>query len=98
VDWNIRTNRLERRPGIDLLEELPRTHFRELCHSRIPKADLPKEDAAILARFADRVADILESCRAAGRVTDEAAELIDSYGETDRLAVYRGLFDRDPIR
>jgi hypothetical protein len=98
VDWNIRTNRLERRPGIDLLEELPRTHFRGLCHSRIPKADLPKEDAAILARFADRVADILESCRAAGRVTDEAAELIDSYGETDRLAVYRGLFDRDPIR
>jgi hypothetical protein len=98
VDWNIRTNRLQRMPGIDLLEELPRTHFRELCHSRIPKADLPKEDAAILARFADRVADILESCRAAGRVTDEAAELIDSYGETDRLAVYRGLFDRDPIR
>jgi hypothetical protein len=96
VDLNIRTNRLQRRPGIDLLQELPRTDFRELCHSRIPKADLPEQDAAILARFADRVADILESCRGVGRVTNEAAELIDSYGQTDRLTLYRHLFNRDP--
>jgi hypothetical protein len=96
VDLNIRTNRLGRRPEIDLLEELPRTDFRELCHSRIPKADLPEQDATILEKFADHVADLLEKCRQTGRVTDEAAELIDSYAHADRRTIYRGLFGRDP--
>jgi hypothetical protein len=96
VDLNVRTNRLQPRPRIDLLEELPRTDFRKLCHSRIPKADLPEQDAAILARFADRVADILESCRGTGRVTNEAVELIDSHSPADRVTLYRGLFNHDP--
>lgn len=96
VDLNIRSNRLQPRPPIDLVEEIPRTDFRKLCHNRIPKADLPEQDAAIVARFADRVADILESCRRTGRVTNEAIELIDAHSHADRLALYRDLFRRDP--
>jgi hypothetical protein len=98
VRLNIESNHLQRRADIDLLEELPKADFRKLCHSRIPKTELPEHDAAILAKFADRVADIQESCRGAGRVTDEAAELIESFRPVAREKVYRDLFDRDPIR
>jgi hypothetical protein len=96
VDLNVQSNHLRHSPHIDLFEELPRSDFRTLCHGRIPKGHLPQGDAAILARFADRVADIEESCRKSGRVADEAIELIDSHSLEDRLALYRSLFNRDP--
>jgi hypothetical protein len=70
--------------------------FRAVCHGCIPKADLPPQDAAILARFADQVADIDDECRRTGRVTDEALKLIDANLHADRLLLYRQLFGREP--
>jgi hypothetical protein len=92
---NIRANKLSPKPTINLLEEPPDVDFRSLCHSRIPKADLPPQDAAILGKFADRVADIEEECRRTGRVTDEAIKLIDAYRNEDKLVLYRQLFGRE---
>jgi hypothetical protein len=65
---NIRANKLSPKPTINLFEELPDGDFRSLCHGRIPKADLPPQDAAILRKFADQVADIEKECRRTGRV------------------------------
>jgi hypothetical protein len=56
--------------------------------------ELPAEDAAILTRFADHIADIDEECRRTGRVTEEATKLIDAYRIEDRPVLYRGLFGR----
>jgi hypothetical protein len=78
------------------LEELPDVDFRSLCHGRIPKADLPPQDAAILGKFADQVADIEEECYRTGRVTDEAIKLIDAYRSEDKPVLYRKLFGREP--
>src|SRR6266436_2921981 len=93
---NIRANKLSPKPTINLLEELPDVDFRSLCHGRIPKADLPPQDAAILGKFADRVADIEEECHRTGRVTDEAIKLIDAYRSEDKPVLYRELFGREP--
>jgi hypothetical protein len=93
---NIRANKLSPKPTINLLEVPPDVDFRSLCYGRIPKADLPPQDAAILEKFADRVADINEECRRTGRVTDEAIKLIDAYRNEDRLMLYRKLFGREP--
>jgi hypothetical protein len=93
---NIRANKLSPKPTINLLEVPPDVDFRSLCHGRILKADLPPQDAAILEKFADRVADINEECRRTGRVTDEAIKLIDAYRNEDRLMLYRKLFGREP--
>jgi hypothetical protein len=100
ASWNIRANNLSPKPPrINLLEaefEPGGIVFRSFCHDRIPKADLPPEDAAILGTFADQVADIDEECRRTGRVTDEAIKLIDARRTEDRLMLYRQLFGRDP--
>ena len=96
ASMNIRANKLTPKPGINLLEELPDTDFRSLCHGRIPKADLPPQDAAILGKFADQVADIEEECHKTGRVTDEAIKLIDAHRSEDKPALYRELFGREP--
>jgi hypothetical protein len=100
ASWNIRANNLSPKPPrINLLEaefEPRGLIFRSFCHDRIPKADLPPEDAAILGKFADQVADIDEECRRTGRVTDEAIKLIDAKRNEDRLMLYRQLFGRDP--
>jgi hypothetical protein len=93
---NIHANKLSPKPDVNLLEEPWEIGFRTLCHGRIPKDDLPSQDAATLARFADHVADIDEECRKTGRVTDEAIKLIDAHGNADRLVLYRRLFGREP--
>jgi hypothetical protein len=85
------------RPNVSF-EELAKKDFRELCHSRVPKPDqnygLTDQHRAILAKFADHVAGIVETCHATGRVSDEAAELIDSYGFSDMQRAYsRRLFN-----
>jgi len=93
---NIRANKLSPKPRIDLLEEPPDIDFRSVCHGRIPKADLPPEDAAILGRFADQVADVDDECRRTLRVTDEAIKLLDALRPPERLLLYRRLFEREP--
>jgi hypothetical protein len=93
---NIQENKLSPKPTGDLLEQLQSTDFRPLCHGRIPKAELPPQDAEVLEKFADRVADIEEECRRTSRVTDEAIKLIDAYRIEDRRVLYRQLFGREP--
>jgi hypothetical protein len=51
VDLDVRSKGLRSSP-INLLEELPRSDFRKLCHGRIPKGHLPEEERAILGRGA----------------------------------------------
>jgi hypothetical protein len=95
---NIKENKQSPKPGIDLLEQLQQSvDFRSLCHGRIPKADLPPQDAEVLEKFADRVADIDEECRRTSRVTNEAIKLIDAHRTQDGLLVlYRQFFGREP--
>ena len=93
---NIIANKLSPQPRIDLLEQPPDIDFRSVCRGRIPKAGLPPDDATVLEKFADRVADIDEECRRTGRVTNEAIKLIDAYRNEDRLMLYRELFGREP--
>jgi hypothetical protein len=95
---NIKENKQSPTPMIDLLKQLQQgIDFRSLCQGRIPKADLPPQDAEILGKFADQVADIDEECRRSGRVTDEAIKLIDAHrSENGLLVLYRELFGREP--
>jgi hypothetical protein len=95
---NIKENKQSPKPMIDLLKQLQQgIDFRSLCQGRIPKADLPPQDAEILGKFADQVADIDEECRRSGRVTDEAIKLIDAHrSENGLLVLYRELFGREP--
>jgi hypothetical protein len=83
---------------IDLLKQLQQgIDVRSLCQGRIPKADLPPQDAEVLEKFADRVADIDEECRRTSRVTDEAIKLIDAQrSENGLLVLYRQCFGRKP--
>ena len=46
---NIQANKLPPNPHVNLLEERWEIGFRAFCHGRIPKDDLPSQDAAILA-------------------------------------------------
>jgi len=96
ANLNILTNKQSPKPNIHWQKELPDADFREICHSRIPNADLPPEHVAILEKFADQVADTEEECRKTGRVTEEARELIDAY-EKNRAALYRRLFKQEPM-
>jgi hypothetical protein len=93
---NMKENKLSPK-RIDLLGELQQgVDLRSLCHGRIPKADLPSQDARVLTNFADQVADIDEECRRTGRLTDEAIKLVDTRGNEDRLILFRRLFGRAP--
>jgi hypothetical protein len=93
---NIRANKLSPKPKINLLELPSDIDFRSLCHDRIPKADLPSQDAATLASFADEVADIDQECRRTARPTDKAIKLMDAHGSEERRVLYRDLFGREP--
>jgi hypothetical protein len=92
---SIRANKLSPKARISLLELPQDIDFRSVCHDRIPK-DLPPQDAAILGKFADEVADIDQECRRTGRPTDKAVKLIDAYRNEDRHVLYRDLFGREP--
>jgi hypothetical protein len=94
---NVEANKLSPKPHITLLDAPWEIGFRALCHSRIPKDELPSQDAQILTRFADHVANIDEECSRTGRVTDEAVKLIDAHRFEDRPMLYLGLFGREPI-
>jgi hypothetical protein len=85
------------RPQPDLMVDLRTRDFREYCHSRIPKSGLPEKDAAALNNFAERVADMIETCKKTGRVTDDAVALIESYGREERKTLYRSLFNDEPL-
>jgi hypothetical protein len=95
VRMNVEANKLSPKPPITLLDAPWEIGFRALCHSRIPKDELPLRDAEILTKFADHVADIDEECSRTGRVTDEAAKLIDAHRIEDKPLLYRGLFGHE---
>jgi hypothetical protein len=77
------------------LLELDHAGFRAYCHARIPRYVFPANDERILREFADRVSSIAERCMKEGRVSDEAARLIDAHSNEDRIALYRELFGED---
>jgi hypothetical protein len=93
---NIRANKLSSKTSVSLLDLPPDIDLRSVCHDRIPKADLPPQDAAILGKFADEVADIDQECRRTGRPTDKAIKLIDARGSEERRMLYHRLFGREP--
>jgi hypothetical protein len=47
--------------------------------------------------FPDRLSDIVDDCKRNGRISNEAAELVDSYGAEDRKKMYRRFFQEDPL-
>jgi hypothetical protein len=87
----------ESRPALNPLEDLSKVNFRDYCRALIPTAALPAREAKILTEFADKVADMVGTCKRTGRVIDGAAELIDGYQPEDRKALYRQLFNEEPI-
>jgi hypothetical protein len=86
----------EKRRPIDLLTELTKADFRTFCHDRVPNAAIEDGDRVVLEKFADTVSDIAERCASTGRVTDQAAELIEKYSIENRKVLYKNLFGEDP--
>src|SRR5262249_23333373 len=82
----------------DAMKAAQADNFREFCHSRIAKSILPKKHVAILVKFADRVADLVENMKETGRVSDEMADLIDSRKPEELKVLYRKLFKTDPTK
>lgn len=92
----LRTKLEEKRRSIDLLAELTTADFRKFCHDRLPNAALDGSDKVVLEKFADTVSDVAERCSSTGRVTDQAAELIEKRSTEDRKMLYKNLFGEDP--
>ncbi len=70
-------------------DHTPPSVFRTACHGRIPRELLTSSDVAVLDEFADRIADLEQSCTKNGRVPDEACDLIDTHGESALDALSR---------
>jgi hypothetical protein len=86
----------EKRRRIDLLAELTTADFRKFCHDRVPNAAIEDGDRVVLENFADTVSNIAERCESTGRVTDQAAELIEKHSIEKRKVLYKNLFGEDP--
>jgi hypothetical protein len=78
-------------------EDLQRLEFSDCCYNAIPAEGLTSEERATLTDFAKHVSDIVDDCKRNGRISNEAAELVDSYGAEDRKKMYRRFFQEDPL-
>jgi hypothetical protein len=80
----------------DVLSELSKRTFREVCHDRAIIRELPESVVQKLRELGDRLSLLVEEGERSGRVAQEARELLDAPYEDTRKKLYRELFGEEP--
>ena len=91
-----RTECLSYRSELEPLEALRHVPFRDYCRQHIPQGALSKEDENTLTKFIDELAILVDAMERTGRVSMEAADLIDQHATEDQKARYEKLFGEWP--